>query len=153
MLVRNDYKDKFVNNLYLSIMKLFLLRLDYQDKQTLGQYLIYDGLELKGSFKCLELPWRNNERSVSCIPEGDFTVVKRMTNERGLHFHILGTEPRTWILIHKGNYKHDIQGCQLPGMGFSDMNKDGYLDVYSSTIALNKMLEILPDEFEMTITS
>ena len=134
-------------------MKVFLIRLQKQDKQTLGNYLIYDGLELKGMFKCLELPWKDNQRNISCIPEGTYPVVKRFTDRRGWHFHIKNTEPRTWILIHKGNYNFDIQGCQLPGMGFSDMNKDGYLDVFSSTIALEKMIEILPDEFDLTILS
>jgi len=134
-------------------IKLFLLRLNYQDKQTLGQYFIFDGWELKGSFYCLELAWKDNQKNISCIPEGTYKVKKRFTDARGWHFHILGTEPRTWILIHKGNYNFDIQGCQLPGMGFSDINKDGYLDVYSSTIALKKMLDILPEEFQMTIIS
>jgi len=134
-------------------MKLHLIRLDYQKKQTLGFYHIYDGLEHKGTFNCLELPWLNNQRSISCIPEGEYKVLKRYTDKRGFHFHIIDVPHRTWILIHKGNYKHDIQGCQLPGLGFSDINKDGWLDVYSSTKALKKMVDILPDEFQLTIRS
>lgn len=76
-----------------------------------------------------------------------------MTDQRGWHFHVQDVPNRTWILLHVGNYNFDIQGCQLPGMMFTDLNKDGWLDVSSSTIALNKMLEILPDEFQMTIIS
>lgn len=132
--------------------KLILIR-DYQEKQTLGEYLIYQDHKIAGIFKCLELPWLDNQRNISCIPEGKYKVVKRKTEKRGLHFHILDVPGRTWILLHPGNYYFDIQGCQLPGMSFTDINKDGLLDVTGSTIALNKMLELLPEEFEITITS
>ncbi|MCP5109085.1 MAG: hypothetical protein GY950_37230 [bacterium] len=43
-------------------------------------------------------------------------------------------------------------GCVLVGSGFSDINSDGYLDVVSSKNTMGKLLEIMPDEFELTIS-
>lgn len=58
---------------------------------------------------------------------------------------------RTAILIHKGNYTKDTQGCVIVGMYHVDLNKDGQIDVGDSTTALNRMLTYLPEKFELWI--
>ena len=46
--------------------QVYLLRTTTSDQGTEG-FLVTDG------FNCrtLELPWKNNKRSISCIPEGN----------------------------------------------------------------------------------
>lgn len=71
----------------------------------------------------IEPPWRNNSRNVSCIPRGVYDVAPHLSPRFGRCLLVLGTEPRTWILFHCGNYGGDTAmgyrthtaGCILPG--------------------------------------
>jgi len=135
-------------------MKAILIRLQDDGKQTLGELRIYDGVKLLFTCKTLELPYLNNERGVSCIPAGHYLVKKR--NELSSrfqyeHFHIQDVPNRDYILIHRGNYNHQIQGCILVGMSFTDINKDGLLDVTNSKVTLYRLLESTTDTFLLQI--
>jgi len=103
--------------------------------------------------RCLELPWLDNRVEVSCVPERVYTVQKHISPKFGECFHVLDVPGRTDILIHKGNYKKDTKGCILPGRTFADLNADGWADVTSSGPTLDYLLDIMPDEFELTIIS
>ena len=60
----------------------------------------------------VERPWLNNERSISCIPEGAYTCVPRFYNKGGYgSIEITNVPNRTNVLIHKGNTMHDLAGC------------------------------------------
>lgn len=48
----------------------------------------------------LELLWKDNKRSISCIPEGIYPLVKRFTEKRGWHVMIDKVPNRSWILVH-----------------------------------------------------
>jgi len=81
--------------------------------------LFYEG------FNCqtLELPWRDNRRSISCIPAGEYLVKIRMSPKYGEIYHVKDVPGRTFILIHSGNwagdttkgYKTHVNGCILLG--------------------------------------
>ncbi len=129
-------------------MKVELIR-TYQSQQTIGELLI-NGIEF---CKTLELKWLDNIRCKSCIPEGVYKVVKRLAHEKRKYNHFLVTNVpnRSYILIHTGNYSSQILGCILVGDKHIDMNKDGLLDVANSTITLQKLYNLMPDSFELTI--
>jgi hypothetical protein len=120
--------------------------------QTLGVLELYSGEQKIYECKTLELPWKDNEKQISCIPIGNYKVVPRSSEKYKKHFHITNVPNRTWILIHFGNYFTQIRGCILTGTGFSDINKDGHLDVVNSKVALDALLEKAPNGFELTIT-
>lgn len=133
-------------------LSLLIDRYDDSGTQTLGKlYILENGY--KSIFNCdtLELPWKNNNTQVSCIPLGEYVVVKRWSPARGNHLHILDVPGRTWVLIHAGNYHTDILGCVLVGSDLKDLNKDGELDVINSRITLNKILNILPSQVKLEI--
>lgn len=133
------------------MMELLLERQHHRSTQTEGIYTILDeGRELL-RLKCLELPWLDNQKDISCIPCSTYSLIKRISQKHKEHFHILDVPDRELILIHSGNYYTDIRGCQLPGLSFTDMNLDGYLDVKDSRIALNRMLDLLPPLTTITI--
>ena len=93
---------------------LLLIRDTFTDKSTLGK-LYFDG-EFYGH--TLELPWKDNEKRVSCIPKGVYEVKKRHTEESKYkyeHLHILDVENRELILLHIGNYPKNSKGCILLG--------------------------------------
>lgn len=71
----------------------------------------------------IELPWLQNQRNVSCIPEGRYELRKRFIKKFGLHLLVVGVPDRSWILIHPANdAKTQLKGCiatvtQLTGPG------------------------------------
>lgn len=133
-------------------MKLLIERIDDSGVQTLGKmYVLDNNNSIEFSCDTLELPWKDNKRNVSCVPSGDYKVVKRYSPKFGNHFHLTNVKNRSYILIHKGNYYTDIRGCILVGSDLTDINKDGHLDVISSGNTMNKLLKIMPDKFDLTI--
>ena len=69
----------------------------------------------------LELPFKDNQRSISCIPEGEYKVRLRLARESAsrdyLHLLIEDVPNRDWILFHRGNSAKDTRGCILVGLG------------------------------------
>jgi len=91
-------------------MELVLVR-KYHPMGTNGT--LYNGEQLV----CLtiELPWKNNETGVSCIPEGRYELVKRFSQKYQLHLLIRQVPGRKFILIHSANdAKKELRGCIAP---------------------------------------
>jgi hypothetical protein len=127
-------------------MDVKITRLSDDKVQTLGKLTFGDK-----SFHTLELPWKNNERKVSCIPAGKYKVIKRNSPKYGTHFHVQNVPGRDLILIHHGNYHTDILGCILVGKGLTDINGDGRKDVTQSKVAMSELIQLLPAEFNLEI--
>jgi len=78
------------------------------------------------SCKTLELPWRDNRRQRSCVPPGTYRCKQVHSPKFGLVYTLTGTEPRSNVLIHSGNFAGDVemglkthvQGCILLGKYF-----------------------------------
>lgn len=135
----------------------------YYDSQTEGELEVYDEDtgELEFTCKTLELPWRDNERNVSCIPEGFYDVVPRQSPKYGNHLHVTGVDGRSLILIHYGNYAGspnprtglpDIRGCILVGKQHTDITGDGIKEVTSSKATMKALMDVAPDGFVLEIT-
>jgi Family of unknown function (DUF5675) len=125
-----------------------LKRISDDKKQTLGIMYFKDS-EI---CKTLELTWNGNNPKVSCIPKGEYTVVRRFSPKYGNHFHIPNVPGRSFILIHNANYHYQLLGCIAVGRDHIDINKDGYLDVTSSKDTMSRLLRRLPLEFKLIIT-
>jgi hypothetical protein len=132
-------------------VKVKIVRTSASEVETLGNLEVYNAERLVFSCKTLELPWKNNERNVSCIPLGTYEVAKRFNETHKQHFHIQDVPNRNWILIHSGNYYSDIRGCVLVGLKHIDINNDGVLDISNSRETLAKLYQILPDSFSLQI--
>lgn len=78
----------------------------------------------RGFYETLELPWRDNQRSISCIAAGDYVVKIRLSPKYGAIYWVTDVAGRSWILIHSGNYagrvdlgfRSHVEGCILLGM-------------------------------------
>lgn len=136
----------------------------YYETQTEGTLEIYDEETNDLEFVCktLELPYRDNERNISCIPEGHYDVVPRTSKKYGNHLHVTGVEGRSLILIHYGNYVGspnprtglpDVRGCILVGKAHVDFEgSDGIKEVTSSKNTMRELMKVAPDGFVLEIT-
>ena len=91
-------------------MELELIR-TYYDRGTNGALL------LKGEQICatIELPWKNNQHRISCIPEGRYALKKRYSPKHGWHLELMEVPNRQWILIHPANNAvTELEGCIAP---------------------------------------
>jgi len=74
-------------------------------------------LECGGKVICytIELPWKNNEKRVSCVPEGKYFLRKRYTKKYQWHIEILNVKGRSGILFHPANNAlTELNGCIAP---------------------------------------
>ena len=132
-------------------MKGVIHRLVEEDKQTLGKFYLFNGVNEIFSCVVLELPDKDNQRNISNICSGVYTAKRRWSEKYGWHYHILDTEGRDLILIHFGNYYKDTRGCILFGNKFADIDNDGYRDITSSKKTMAKLLDVAPEEFTIMI--
>ncbi|WP_038268643.1 DUF5675 family protein [Zhouia amylolytica] len=90
-------------------MKIFIRR-SYLKMSTTGD------LYIDGHYCCktLELPWKDNQRSVSCIPEGTYKVKSRYSTKFGEHLLVEGVPDRSYILFHPANDVKELEGCIAP---------------------------------------
>ena len=86
------------------------IKRQYFDDCTIGEF-VYKDLKLA----TLERAWHNNERRVSCIPEGKYVCKRIISPKFGETYEICDVENRSHILFHAGNYTKDSLGCVLLG--------------------------------------
>ena len=129
MALKKPTEDRGVN--------LLILRDTFTDESTIGE-LFLDGERFCDT---LELPYRDNQRGISCIPIGEYGVRFRYPRESGsrdyLHLLVKDVPNRDYILLHRGNSAKDTRGCILVGQG-SQHNK-----VNNSTLAMDLLMKEL----------
>ena len=109
MAINKNTEDKGVN--------LLILRDTFTDISTIGN------LYLDGEWLCdtLENPQLDNQRNISCIPEGKYKVRLRTARESAtkeyLHLLVQDVPDRSLVLFHSGNSAKDTRGCILVGIG------------------------------------
>ena len=119
----------------LSKINLLILRDTFSDESIIGE------LFLNGERFCdtLELPFRDNQRSVSCIPVGEYKVRLRLPRESAtrdyIHLLVQDVPSRDYILLHRGNSAKDTRGCILVGQG---SQQDV---VHNSTLAMDLLIK------------
>lgn len=124
-----------------------LCRMKRSDQGTRG-ILFYN------DFSChtLELPWRNNESNISCIPAGEYPVEIRVSPKYGKIYWVRNVPHRSYILIHSGNYAGDkskgykthVAGCILIGQRRGILG--GQWAVLNSRITVKRFMRALENE-------
>ncbi len=63
----------------------------------------------------IELPWNQNRRWISCVPEDRYQLVLRYSKRHQLHLMLKNVPFRSLILIHKANNAlKELKGCIAP---------------------------------------
>lgn len=136
-------------------MKVVLVR-TYLEKETVGEMSVFNDLkELIYTCHTVELPDKQNQKKISCIPEGTYSVKREKSNShfKYVHFSVLSVPNRSGILIHIANYVSQLMGCIAPGRDLVDMNGDRLPDVNYSNVVMKELATLLPDKFTLEIKS
>lgn len=106
-------------------------------------------------FHTMELPWKDNERDVSCIPDGVYRLTPHKSPSKGKCLKVHDVKGRTHILIHSANCPSQLQGCIAPGLtaGYLPLTAHGVPEpaVLYSRKALRSILDILSELHEYTL--
>lgn len=126
-------------------MHIILQRLTMSEQGTFGVLLISG----RPYYVTLELPWKNNQREISCVPSGTYHVTKMYSEKFNKIVFVLHDVPgRDLIEIHIGNEIKNTLGCVLIGSEFS---KTEYA-IVDSKVAFNDFMVRMPGEgFIITI--
>lgn len=63
----------------------------------------------------IELPWRNNNPTCSCVPEDTYVLQKRFSDTHGWHLILEKVPGRRFILLHPANDAlRELKGCIAP---------------------------------------
>lgn len=136
----------------------------YLKDRTLGSWISGNGGAI---CKTLELPWKENKRSVSCIPEGEYLVTysgpvlqdnpATEEDESGgrnprpyAHYIIHNVPGRSGILVHVGTDVNHSLGCQLVGGRHVDFNT-AQPKLAESRSKLKWMTDNLPKTFRLLV--
>ena len=139
---------------------VYIFRLKMTEQGTFGK-LKYKNFELFTG----ELPWKDNMRNKSCIPEGEYECVPYISKKFGRVYHVLNVPGRSGILIHNGNFvgDRDIKnyqshswGCILLGIHHGYLkNRYGITQeaVLASKSALARFKTVLYKPFKLLIVN
>lgn len=97
---------------------------------------------------CIELPWLENKRNVSCIPEGIYLLKGRYSQKFGHHLILKNIQNRSLILIHPANDAlKELKGCIAPVTCLSGIGKGT-----SSRLLFNKLVSKCYQAFDRNET-
>lgn len=98
-------------------------------------------LLLDGAAICstIELPWKNNQSQISCIPEGAYKLMKRYSPRLKWHLQLMDVPDRHLILIHPANDAiTELRGCIAPVCVLTGAGKGNF-----SVLAFKKITSLL----------
>lgn len=87
----------------------------------------------------IELPWKENQHGISCIPEGEYVLAKRYSKKFGRHLLVQGVENRSQILVHPANDAlKELKGCIAPVSSLTGPGKGS-----QSSVVFVKLVELV----------
>lgn len=123
---------------------MILWRDGYTEMGTFGRLILPSGRELY----TVERPWLGNRQSVSCIPEGPYTISKRFSNvvkrtsggKYSQGWEVNSVPGRSFIMIHPANTMDDLEGCIAVGDSL------GYVNGKWAVLNSRRAFDVLMDE-------
>ncbi len=135
-------------------MNVVLTRAPSTDQGTLGMFVLEDGT----TYHSMELPWRDNQNGLSCIPPGEYTCHWILSPKHGECYQVMNVLNRDMIEIHSANFAGDVNkgyisqllGCIALGMTIGILN--GQLAVLNSKGAIAAFeAKQAKQDFQLTI--
>jgi len=127
-------------------VELTLQRLEVAERPTLGFLEISSAPSFSHHLLTLELPFRDNQKNISCIPKGTYECVRVYNRAIGfpprripITYEVKDVPGRSGILFHAGNFVSNTQGCILLGLSLS---KEPYI-ILESRQAMVRFISLL----------
>lgn len=109
----------------------------YHSAGTNGDISI-DGVRLCHS---IELPWKNNQPGISCVPEGVYALAHRWSPRHGSHLLVKDVPGRSLILLHPANNAaKELKGCIAPVTRLTGPGRGDF-----SRLALKSLLQLIAE--------
>lgn len=111
-------------------------------------------LLLNGAAICstIELPWKNNQPRISCIPEGKYPLIKRYSPHFNWHLEVTDVPARELILIHPANDAiTELKGCIAPVSVLTGPGKGNYSRLAFDKVTSN-LFPVLKDRNDIFLT-
>lgn len=112
-------------------MKLLtLIRDDTGDEGTFSVGTLTDGDTKLDAWNWIELPWRDNEPDMSCIPPGIYRArIKHSDHFKRDVYLLEGVPDRSFVEMHPANWAgdtslglySDLRGCAAPGIARGEL--------------------------------
>lgn len=129
------------------MIQVFLNRHTFTKDVSLAELIVIDDKKQTFSCRILELPWKQNERRVSCVPAGTYKMVLEESPRFGqLLWELKGVPNRSECKFHVANFVRQLHGCFAPGDRFLDIDGDGIIDVARSRYTLNRFHNAMPQD-------
>jgi len=119
----------------------------WQDKnQTLGTCTVLGANDMPlFTSLSLERGWNDNKSNISCIPLGGpyKVVLEHSPKFNKLLWEIKGVPNRSECKFHTANYWRELNGCIALGTRPADIDRDGYIDITSSSSIMEEFHKAL----------
>ena len=147
-------ENREINSMPNVPMILFTIkRTHYRDDGVFGV------MDREGQPFCvtIELPWKNNQKEISCIPEGEYLCERFLRSSGQETFLVLNVPNRDGILIHTANTISDLRGCIGIAEFFhkKDVSGNTQTSVGMSKDAFNEFMNMLSGQktFKLVIVN
>ena len=142
-------KNSFLDWVLIMSNEIILERFAYHKDGTFGVMTLPSGLEVY----TVECPWKANKVSISCVPDGVYSLIKRpsgvVTRTSGEQYtegwEVTEVPNRTYIMIHPGNWPHNFEGCIGVGSSFRILNDRNNVARNAVTDSQNTFVKVMED--------
>lgn len=132
-------------------MNITLKRTQSDDTCTRGIITLDDGTTIYS----LELPWKDNQKNISCVPPGVYQLIPYTSPKHDSTWYLENAElgvggigaERSFCEIHSANWTSQLEGCIALGLQDAPMfnPQDSAIDpaVEQSALAINRIKNVL----------
>lgn len=116
----------------------------FTGQASLGTCYVFKGDKQLFKSESLERGWVNNKNRISCIPEGDYTLVYEWShNFKTYLWELYGVDGRRECKFHAANFWWQLNGCIALGNNRKYIDGDSIMDVTSSRNTMRKFHKAL----------
>lgn len=132
-------------------MNITLKRVQSDDTCTRGLITLEDGTLIYS----LELPWKNNEKNVSCVPPGVYQLIPYTSHKHDSTWYLQNADldvggdgaHRSFCEIHSANWASQLEGCIALGLDDKPMYNPAEGEIVpaveQSRLAINRIKNVL----------
>ena len=119
-------------------MGVVLIRKAKSPDVTVGTLLIVKNSAVVYKAHSIELPWKDNQRNISCVPDGIYKIEYEHSDKfNRFLWELKGVPNRSEIKIHPANSKDELAGCIALGTDIT-YKEDGTVYLSLSTAKVNQ---------------